>query len=101
MLGKQLVLAAREALEDRHVRLIPRVAEGDERVSLQPARIVSRHVKTFEALDHLSPVFLEPLHEIDMPGCALVKRAAALLGAPVPRTNVLADVTPVDLGAEI
>ena len=55
------------------------VAERDERVPAQPARVVARHVEAVELGDELAPVGLEPRDEIDVraPRRARAPRAAA------------------------
>src|SRR5947207_14928951 len=99
MLCEQLVVAIGVPPEHRLVVRRADVAERDEGVPPQPARILPRDVQPVELRDERRPVLLEPRDEVDV---RVVRRLAcsALLDAAVPRANVLADVTPVDLRLE-
>src|SRR6266516_6770120 len=73
----------------------------DERIPLQPACVVSRHVEAVVATDELLPVGGQPLDERDVRLAGGRRVGAALLDPAVPRTDVLADVAAVDLRAEV
>ena len=77
------------------------VAERDERVPAQPARVVPRHVEPVELVDQLARVGLEPRDQIDVRGRVGLQLRAPPLDAAVPRADVLADVAAVDLRAEL
>src|SRR6184192_2019036 len=78
------------------------VARGDERVSLQPAAVVARHVQSLVAAAQIVRFGPEPVDQRDVRLGARrrLDAAQAALDAPVPRADVLADVAAVHLGAE-
>src|SRR5204862_2189478 len=74
-----------------------------ERVSLQVARVVARKIEPVVAGEQILRRRLEPVDERHE-GLRIVRQCvscAAFLDASVPRTDVLADVAAVDLGAEL
>src|SRR5207248_9659629 len=81
------------------VLLATGVPERDGGVPAKPPGVVLRYVQPVERPDELLPDGLEPLDEIDV-AAALGCLVPPLLDAAVPRTDVLADVAPVDLRAE-
>src|SRR5665213_4451246 len=99
MIGDQLVLVGRVPLENRDVLGTSRVAERDECVTPQPARIVARHEEPRILVDERLAVLLEPRDEIDV-AVLFGEIAATFLNPSVPRAYVLADIAPVDLRAE-
>src|SRR5213082_2859580 len=93
MLGKHRIVAGGVPLDGRTRPRVARVPGGDERVPLQPALVVPRHVETSEAVD----VTLEPLDEVDVRGVVDCEPGPSPLHPPIPRADVLADVAAVDL----
>src|SRR5581483_11046655 len=96
VLGEHGIVAVRMALDLGANAAVTDVSRGDERIALQPARVVPRHVEALEGAD----VALEPLDEVDVGAPVGVEARAAPFDAAVPRADVLADVAAVDLRAE-
>src|SRR5688572_18218890 len=103
MLAEQLVLALRVAGGERGERRVSGVADRDERVAAEIARVLTREVEALVPLTKLGVRRLEPGGERDDGLDRFGRRAVepAPLDSPVPRTDVLADVTAVDLVAEL
>ena len=79
---EQLVVAGCIALERRERALgLAGVAERDERVPSQPARVVARHVEPVVRGDERRAVGLEPGDEVDVRGL-LRQRSARRFSTP-------------------
>ena len=92
----------REALEQRLVARVAGVAERDERVAAEPARVVARDEQAVVLGDQRARR-RSRARPAGRRGRASARRraGAALLDASVPRADVLADVAAVDLRAEL
>src|SRR5688572_13793767 len=79
------------------------VPASTEAVPPRPARVVARNVQTIEVCDELVSVSLEPLPERDRRRRSRLgsQLSTPLLDPPVPRTDVLADVTAVDAAFQL
>src|SRR5438132_1369118 len=88
LLAQKLVVAVLERLEQLHVIGNAGVAQRDEGVSPQVARVVTRHIETVVAADEGIAVVPQPVREPDMwlGTCRQRRVGAALLDAAVPRT---------------
>src|SRR5262249_40769511 len=71
VLGEQLVVVRGVSLDPLALLVTPHVAERDQRVPLQPARLVARHVEAVVLLDYRAAVVDEPADEIDVPASVL------------------------------
>ena len=100
MLREHRVVVLGVALEQRQVLGPAHVAERDQGVAFQPARLVARDVQPLVVIDDRASVGFEPGDEVDVAVCRGVVVAPSLLDAAVPRADVLADVASVDLCAE-
>ncbi len=80
--------------------LAARVSERDDRVPPQPARIVPRDVQPRDQVGLDRSLGGKPGEQVDVGGLVGRQAGAAPLDAPVPRTDVLADVAAVHLRAE-
>src|SRR6266516_3053401 len=99
MLAQELVVVLR--VPPGEARVAAGVAERDERVPAQVARIVVGHEEPVVALGQPVVGSLEPVDERDVRLRARRRLEArtAFLDPAVPRTDVLADVAAVDLRA--
>src|SRR5260370_39255889 len=77
------------------------VAERDERVAAQPARVVARDVEPVEPVDQRLAVGLEPVDEADVRGGIGLEAGAAALHAAVPGADVVADGPGAELRPEV
>src|SRR5712691_3640973 len=99
MLREQLIAASGVALEDAtgaRVRLAG-VAERDERVAAQPARVVARNVEPVVPFTERCAVRFQPVDEADVRGWIGFEARPAALHAAVPGADILADVAAVHL----
>src|SRR5438105_7444262 len=90
VLGEQLVVPGRMALDRGSFGRTASVSYSDERVALEPASVVLRHVEAFVARAQVPAVLLEPVHQRHrrLPGG---RGSSPPLDAAGPRTDGLAD----------
>src|SRR6266536_275244 len=85
-----------EAVEQLELLGSPGVPERDDRVALQVAAVVARHVQPVVTSRQLVRVGGQPVRERDDGLSARLLAGAPLLDAAIPRADVLADVAAVD-----
>src|SRR5690242_12743876 len=103
LLAELLVAAREKRIGECRVFGGARVAERDERIPPQVPSVVPRDVQPPVALPQGVAVFAQPVGQPHVRFGSVGQRgvAAALLDAAVPRADVLTDVAPIDLRAEL
>ena len=102
MAGKELIVACRMCGEhrERPGAGLAGVAECDESVSLQPARIVARDIEAPQQVVVEPVLVVEDRDEIDVRGGIGRAAGAPAFDSAIPGADVLADVASVELRAE-